>query len=262
MVSPVIGSDYIGELGRLLRVRWNSELSVSGDSSSIHVDESPERRWVFASPSSGRREWSASFVGRNQDLNNILALARSTPPAGGFIYVPDVASFTNVLTPAQSMLSGFQTSSIADAEGNLSLYALVGSPASAVVADKVPVIPGAPVTVSVDVAGDAQVLVEFMGANGNRVYQKSGSTTGSLMQRVSVSLESVPVTARYVRVTVSGFLALTNPQVTWTAGPVPYAPGMGCGACVISDVQYSIRRQIRRDGDTRWDVQVSISEVG
>ena len=156
----------------------------------------------------------------------------------------------NLLTPREALLldrAGVSSASVQDAgpvrdsDGNWSPRSVTVTLASGWVAlmRGVPVIPGHSVTFSCDVQGGSlpgQVHLNFYDDAGGSLGFVTSSGPNAGMHRVSVT-GVVPAGAVSATVGVrSQTRVATRPQVTWTAGPVPFSAGHGCRSAVVDGV--------------------------
>ena len=191
------------------------------------------------------RSWSVDVRGALAgELSGLEAFTSGAWGAGPWHWVSVQAQQGNLLTPREAALLDFGSSGslsaagpILDADGEWaarSVSVSLGAGWVPVFAG-IPVIPGRAVTFSADVqgtSGDALAL-SFMDASGSAIRAAYGGEVWGGMARTSVT-ETAPPGAASVRVGVRpGVTRLARPQVTWTAGPVPYSAGHGCRAAVV-----------------------------
>ena len=197
------------------------------------------------------RSWSVDVSGASAgELSGLEAFAQGAWGHGPWHWVSVAAQVGNLLTPRESMLldrAGVSSASVQDAgpvrdsDGGWSPRSVTVSIASGWVAlvRGVPVIPGVPFTFSCDVQGSTlpgQVQVAFYDAAGTQVSAESASAPNAGMHRVSATA-TVPAGAVSATVGVrSQTRVATRPQVTWTAGPVPFSAGHGCRSAVVDGV--------------------------
>lgn len=239
--------EYLGSLGRLIPLRCASQERSQASSRYRESFTVEGRRRVQIVPDAPRT-WDVSW-----DLAyppELAALAGFTSGAWGhgpWHWVPITAQSGNLLTPREAQLvdrAGVSSASIQDAgpvrdsDGNWSPRSVTVSISSGWVAlaRDVPVIAGKPFTFSCDVQGGftpGEIHVAFYDAAGGAMSGGAASAPNAGMHRVSYS-GVVPAGAASARVGVrSGTKVATRPQATWTAGPVPFAPGAGCRSAVI-----------------------------
>lgn len=256
-------ASYIGTLANLMPVSWTESESVV-PAPQYSFQDAPGKRWAFTTrrPDGGfLREWEITFSGTNRDKTVLEWIYTGAFGSGPFVYVPEGATLTNILTPAQSKLSGVANGGGVTTTSGFCPMSIVGG-ASVTVADKIPVVPDKPVTVSVDASGTTKMTVTFKNASGGVVASRSVSSDGVLMQRVSVTIPSVPPAARYVSISASGYTALAQPQLTWTDKAVPFESGGGASSVVISDFTPDWVMYETATGESWRDMPVKITEVG
>ena len=230
---------YIGELGRMYKILWPTPVKVTNPTR-YDVQSAPARRWAFvSSPASARRrEWSLEVTGTNAETAELAQLVAGAFGDGPWVFISDEAAVTNVLTPAESMLSGVANAGAADGAGGAGARSRTGG-GPITIAEACPCIPGEPVTVTVDMAGAAGVLVvQPVNAAGQPVGPAvTARPSGELMERVSVTMPALPLGACAVKIQTRGSTTVTRPQVTWTAGPVPWDMGAGAASVIIEEAQ-------------------------
>lgn len=226
---------HIGTLAYLLPALPTREMQVSA-ADRFAFQEAAKKRWAFATSRGPRlRAWQIdSTVLTSEQAGALTELAEGAWGYGPFIFVPCPAHATNVLTPAQSLLEGVANGGPVALPGGATAPRSVVGGQTVTLADKVPVIPGKPVTVSLYMAGGS-ATVSFKNLAGSTVGSRPLTPTGNLMQRVTVTAPSVPATARYATITATGYTTLARPQLSWTSEPVPWAAGGGAAQVVIQN---------------------------
>lgn len=197
------------------------------------------------------RSWSVDVRGASAgEVSGLEAFAQGAWGAGPWHWVSVAAQSGNLLTPREAQLLDRASVSAAnvqdagpvrDASGGWSPRSVTVSIASGWVSlvRGVPVIPGAPFTFSCDVQGGmtpGALWVVFRDAAGGSVLVGSASAPNAGMHRVSYTA-TAPVGAVSADVGVrASTRRATRPQVTWTAGPVPFSAGHGCRSAVVDGV--------------------------
>lgn len=253
---------WIGPLGALKQVLWPVSLKETAPTRWA-IQTAASRRWAFMAHTGGRRSWAAEVKGTQEDTAYLSVLAQSSRTAP-LIFVSDEAAATNVLTPTQSLLEGVANGGpFSVHDGPSSLSSVTGG-GRAVVADTVPVVPGLPVTVSIYVQGSgASLSMQFYDSQGAAVGTQATKTSQSdAVQRLAVSISTVPLKAAFITVRVSGASQAALPAVSWTAGPVPWDVGMGCTSAVIGEVTTTYEGLHHADGSLWRSTSVTIEEVG
>lgn len=224
---------YIGSPARLFPVEWVTALRADTESR-YTVMEASSRRWAFVQTASGApapRSWDVLSTSDNESSAVLRGLAHGAYGAGPFVWMPESAYITNALTPRQSLLSGAAGGGVEAVDG-WSPTSILG-PASTTLVTGVPIVPGEPVTASVDVSGAATLQVVFRNATGGVVTVQSVASTGTLMQRLHRTTPAAPANARTVDLVVSGHIRVTRPQVTWTHHLMPWSFGEGARSVII-----------------------------
>ena len=220
------------------------------------------KRWAFDTARNGvtPRAWSVDLG--LLDASEMAVLDEFVQGAWGpgpFRWVSCAAHDSNVLTPAQSVLAGLDAGSGMDTAAGYAPRSMVG-PGTDVLAERVPVIPGEPVTVTVDTTGAATLTVVFRRGTGTVDSRQTVAATGVLAQRLTYTAPFVPALARTVDIEVSGHTRAARPQVTWTAEARPWAPGRGAESVVIQ--QGALDPVVINRQGGYWAGSVSLVEVG
>ena len=247
---------HIGTLAHLLPAIPTTDSSIAR-ADRFSFQEAPNKRWAFVTEKGARlRRWDiATDLISPEEAGALTELAEGAWGHGPFIFVPCPAHGSNVLTPAQSLLEGVANAGPVSLPGGGTAPRSVVGGATVTLADKVPVIPGKPVTVSLYMAGGS-ATVSFKTLTGSTVGSRPLTPTGDLIQRVTVTAPSVPATARYATITATGYTALARPQLSWTSAPVPWAAGGGAAQVVIQNGSLIPLRE-------NWSKSsISIVEVG
>lgn len=227
------------------------------------VQATASKRWAFDTSRRGGvrpREWSVDLG--LLDAREMAVLDEFVQGAWGpgpFRWVSCAAHDTNVLTPAQSVLAGLDAGTGMDTAAGYAPRSVIG-PGAAVLAERVPVIPGRAATVAVDVSGAATLRAVLRNGTGGVVSTLTATATGTPAQRLTLSIPAVPATARTVDVEVSGHIRAARPQVTWTADARPWAPGRGAESVVIQ--QGAIDPIVINPRGGYWAGSVNLVEVG
>ncbi|WP_270409477.1 hypothetical protein [Brachybacterium paraconglomeratum] len=179
--------------------------------------------------------------------------------AGPFRWVSCAAHDSNALTPGQSILASLDAGTGMDMASGWSPRSVLG-PSPVKLAERVPVIPGKPVTVAVETTGAATLTVTFRSAAGGVVAMPSRAASGTLAQQLVYSAPSVAPEARTVDVEVSGHVRAARPQVSWTREARPWVPGRGAEQVVIqSGVADPV---VINPAGGYWSGSLSLIEVG
>lgn len=237
--------EYLGNFGRLVGLRTSSSLQTAL-AARYSVETTVEgRRFAQVSPSSAR-SWDIQWRGaQGPDLAALSAFTSGAWGAGPWHWVPVQAQQGNLLTPREAGLLDYEAlqwwspgGPVRDAEGAWSARSISSSLTGAYgqLFNGLPVLAGGPVTWAADVQGDGRSALGlgFRDASGALIAGVYGDELAPAgMGRVSMTV-SVPDDAVSLHVGVRrGVTRVARPQVTWTAGPVPYSAGHGCRAAVV-----------------------------
>ncbi len=236
-------ADYLGELGQLVRLGCASRESVSAGSRYVEQVSVEGMRSVqrLAPPP---RTWAVTWdVARREEVAALADFVTGGWGPGPWHWVPLAAHRGNLLTPAQAGCRDRVNSAaftdggpMRTTDGGIAPTSVVSSLASGWTRmwQSIPALPGTPVTFSADVEGaGARIIIEARDSSGASLSTAGASSSASSVARVSVTL-TPPAAAASIAVGVQSTVSrLTRPQVTWTAGPVPFARGAGCRAAVI-----------------------------
>lgn len=197
------------------------------------------------------RSWDVSMpLSDGTEAGALSAFVSGAWGNGPWHWIPVQAQRGNLLTPREAQLldrasvSGLSIQDagpVRDATGAWSPRSVMVTLTSGWVAlaRDVPVHPDKPFTFSCDVEGAGvapHVHVAFYDGAGNFMSQSSRIGSGTAMQRVSMTVD-VPAGAVSAQVGVRNSVGrATRPQVTWTAGPVPWSAGHGCRSAIVDGV--------------------------
>lgn len=253
---------YLGTTARMVPVLPASSQSESAPERFV-VMATAARRWAFDTSRRGGirpREWGVDLSLLDaREMSLVDEFAQGAWGPGPFRWVSCAAHDTNVLTPGQSTLATLDAGSGMDTVDGYAPRSVLG-PSAVVLAELVPVIPGHPVTVTVDVSGTATLTVVFRNGTGGVVSTQTRTASGVLAQRLTYTAPVVAATVRTVDVQVSGHIRAARPQVTWTTDARPWAPGRGAEQVIIQSGSTD-PLVINRAGGY-WSGQVSLIEVG
>ncbi|MCM3510426.1 hypothetical protein M3668_06505 [Rothia sp. P100] len=255
---------WIGTPAKMHEFLWPVSLK-EGIPTRYSIQQAAAKSWAFVTspPATRNREWSVELDGTNADSAVIRSFLYGAYGPGPFHFISEAASLTNALTPAQSLLSGVSNGgAVATADGGHSPASLVGGGLT-VLADKVPVLPGAPVTVSVDASGATELIIQPRTVTGaNAGGAKSVRAAGDLMQRIHAFIPSMPATARTITISAQGFNQLACPQVVWAERPSPWDVGGGADSVILLDGSSSFHNFELYSRDFWREMTLTIKEVG
>ena len=266
---------YLGSLGRLVEIPFTTSESVAVQERYVGKTTVEGRRRVQARPASPR-SWDVSMpLAKGVEASALAAFVSGAWGAGPFHWVSVQAQRGNLLTPREAMLvdhvpSSFWTTggSVVAVDGTLAPRSVIFSVESSwrsLFVD-IPCIPGTPVTWSADISGDgsanpalASVFADANGAQiGSGVTEYAPDVDG--LQRVSQTRIPPEGAASFRAGIFHTTKRITRPQVTWTDGPVPFAPGHGCRAAVLDGVSEDLL--VANSFGTWSSASFTVMEVG
>lgn len=234
-------TSYIGLPGALVPLVCPTTESTSRDRSATEMVPFSGRRVVQLGPRT-RRSWSVDYgVEHPRDYAVLDAFTTWATP---LVWVGALAQATNLLTPEQAVLDHVGTALVRGALdlGDLWVAQWATGHASSTVtvtgAHPVPVRAGVPLTISAyvqraDPAVPVQMVFQFLDATGAVVFATTrNGPAGTGMQRAVWPL-TPPVGSASLTVVIRYAAVLAAPQVTWTPGAVPWAPGRGVHRVVV-----------------------------
>lgn len=253
---------YLGTTARMVPVAPASAQSEARPDRFV-VQQTASRRWAFDTARRGGvqgREWAVDLgLLDTVEMSAVDEFVQGAWGPGPFRWVSCAAHDSNALTPGQSILASLDAGTGMDTVSGWSPRSVLG-PARGVLAERVPVIPGRPVTVAVEATGAAVLTAVLRNAAGGVVSTLVAEASGTLAQRLTVSAASVVSTARTVDVEVSGHIRAARPQVTWTRDARPWAPGRGAEQVIIqSGVSDPV---VINPAGGYWSGSLSLIEVG
>ena len=236
---------FIGSLGRLVEVPFTASESVSRADRYVESVTVEGVRRVQVRPAAPR-SWSVDVNGATAgELSALSAFTSGAWGPGPWHWVSVQARQGNLLTPREAGLLDYEAlqwwspgGPVRDAEGAWSARSISSSLTGAYgqLFNGIPVVAGGPVTWAADVQGDGRSALGlgFRDASGALIAGVySDAVAPEVMGRVSMTV-TVPDEAVSLHVGVRrGVTRVARPQVTWTAGPVPYSAGHGCRAAVV-----------------------------
>ena len=253
---------YLGTTARMVPVAAASAQSEARPERFV-VQQAASRRWAFDTARRGgvqSREWAVDLgLLDAAEMSAMDEFVQGAWGPGPFRWVSCAAHDSNVLTPGQSILASLDAGAGMDTATGWAPRSVLG-PSPVKLAERVPVIPGKPVTVAVDTTGAATLTVTFRSAAGAIDATRMVSASGTLAQRLVYSAPSVMWSSRSVDVEVSGHVRAARPQVSWTSEARPWVPGRGAEAVVIqSGVSDPV---VINPAGGYWSGSLSLIEVG
>ena len=133
-------------------------------------------------------------------------------------------------------------------------------PAGPAASPVVPVLERSPVTASAYVPAGATVELRWVDATGGETSAGVSAAAPVDGARVAVSVEAAPGGA--CRLVVDGAAWYARPQVTWTAGPVPYVTGKGAPSVLFGPVAEDVLLAAADGSRNLSAYSYTITEVG
>lgn len=248
---------WIGTLGNLAEFKCPSRLSVS---------QARERTWFTGLDSTDTVIQAAGFAQRTWAVD----LSTATPGdlavfdmiqaqafgLGPFKYVDPWSANTNLLTPAvagmtaEAIGTGSPRSNLTQAVMTIPgagrvPAGIVAAPSSGFWGYHTPVNQQKPVTLSLMVQGQATVNLLVMRQDWTHRHVETTTVNAATPQRVSLTFNRpyLPDAEMCgIQITTTSSATIAQPQITWTDGPVPWAPGAGVSGVVIDSYDKSIVR--------------------
>ena len=271
---------YLGALGRLVEL-WSTPAAQVSLAERYTFTTTLEGRVKAQSVPSARRSWSLNAEGASpREQAALQEFATGVWGRGPFVFVSADAPVVNLLTPEESSLdplvlaAGPSGGGVLDSPPMLTPDGWAGRSllkrdgAFARIAERVPVIPGRPVTGSAyvrsSVGSAAFVRLQFVRADGSEISQHNSVTAVAFAERRSVTA-TAPHDAAWVNLWVTGNVSqVARPAVTWTAQPFEYGDGQGCKKAVVHGASRDLRVASQWQAHTgRWsDLSFTVQEVG
>lgn len=229
-----------------------------------------------------RREWQVgietSTPAEVAALQGLSGFMFGPPP---WVWIDPWAQVTNLLTPEQSMPGvsnpGTWFGDVV-AGGAVTIpglgritESLVGAgpvtfPYYGGAHDRIPVVPGQPLTVAVygSGTGTGTVTVGLFDANGAGIntYSTNYSIDGT-MRRYKHTMASVPNGAATAYIRATGFATVALPSATWTKDLADWSPGNGCRSAIVEGLSESVQLAVREvAGLRRSGLSFTVKEVG
>ena len=272
----VVVSSYLGQLGRLVKVKCPSNQSTERSERYTFSRTLEGRVKAQLSPLS-RRSWTVDVsTATPSDMGALMAFVLGEWGDGPFVWVAEGAAVTNMLTPEVGACGpAAVVSSTVSMAGPLqlpdgswagrSLSNPAPSPTLRFGPDTTPVIPGGKVTASAFVVGaGSKVGVQFRNASGAVLSQFTSAQTGVAggTTRLAVTA-TAPATAASCTVYATGTTLAARPALTWTEQVMEWGEGQGCTKAVITAPSQRLVLALADPLYGRYsDVSFTIQEVG
>jgi hypothetical protein len=276
---------WVGPLGSLLPVEFTTGLERSAERPSSTRTTLGGRRKAQIGPRLHREIKVGHDLVNPEGIANLAAIVAGEFGPGPFCWVDEWAQVTNLLTPQASMLETgtWATSSSAQVAvggsvllpggGRAGRSLVVNGSTDAVyfpyrdgVIDRIPVIPGRPVTASVYALGAVvNVRLTFVDAAGTGIYSASAVTNpglaGPTLMRCS-AFGVAPADAVSCYAAVTGATRIARPAVTWTPEVTPWHVGRGIPRAIVTALDESARLAGAASGRQWASADYAITEVG
>ncbi|GAA1110472.1 hypothetical protein HNR24_000378 [Nesterenkonia jeotgali] len=266
---------YLGPAGGLVPFRCPSAVSITTERAQSFKTTLGGRVKVQRGPVT-RRQWQVELGSATpQELANLQALVEAgTPP---WVWVEPYAQVTNLFTPEQSTLAPGTWSGNGATEGGAVAVADAMAPRSIMhpsggaitlglrfgSADRPPVRPGVPLSVSAAVRGSGVLTAHWHNWQGSAIGSATKSFSYSEMGRALLENINPPAAAQSVRVVVTGAQQVAMPCLTWTPDAPPWSMGRGCTRAVEDGLSEAVQAAVRdAPSMRRSSLSFTVREVG
>lgn len=214
------------------------------------------------------------------DLANIVAFAEGEWGPGPFVFLSEWAQVTNLLTPRASLLDmvnmgvGWSNGGPVVLEGGdvagRHLFRNGGSsslilPRAGAAEERVPVLPGVPVTASIYGTGLLTLALRWLTAAGALIAEQTPVTAshGQIARRLHTT-GTPPAGAAFAQLRVQTELnkLVARPAVTWTPDLMPYYPGSGASSVRVTGLSQEVSAAWISRGGQRAGLSFTVEEVG
>lgn len=263
---------YLGPSGGLVPFKCPSSVEISGERPASYRVTLGGRVKGFRGAKS-RRAWSAGIgTATPSEISALQALIEyGTPP---WVWVEPYAMVTNLLHPEQSVLlpgtwigsatvggagvtaDGTRFGRSLIASGNVDLHCRASG------YDRLPVVPGVPVSASVYGSGTGYVRLVWLNSAGGFISNSDGaSSTGTLTRRtIGATPPANAVSAQLVSV---GLTQITLPAYTFTKTPAVWSIGRGCNRVSVDGLSEAVQMAVADDPSMRRSsISFTVREVG
>lgn len=266
-------SSFFGSLGRLVELKCPSQQGVSSDEK-VSFSTTVEGRRKGQVLRVGRRTWTLRTSDATTPLQvaAIMQFLQGAWGKGPFVFVPDDAPFTNLLSPDVASCSpdaGWRVSNSADGPmltgDGWAARSIKNDLLSEVLwfgEEYTPVLPGRLVTASAYLVGaGAAVRVYWYDATGAQLSFSTSTVKATASTVVRSHLTVMPPAgAVSCRVRAVDAVQGAWPAVTWTDALQPYSDGQGCPKAVL----HGASRELILTGPGRnySNLSFMVTEVG
>lgn len=270
-------SAWVGPLGALVEfAEYKGSLSVGPASRSSFKRTLGGTVFEQRGPR-GRRVWDVSTSADPAQAASFSALVDGAYGPPPWVWVDPLAAVTNLFSPEQALLSqgtystgtgitqggaGFTADGIRYGRSVNALGANVSLHYRDLVVDRLPVLPGVPVTGSVYASGPAYVRMSWLSEFGSVISSVSGQAGDGVMTRRTLTA-TPPAGAASVQVIVMNPTALALPSLTWTPFANPWAAGKGCTRATIDGLSEDVEVVDSGRANNQWSsFSFTVQELG
>ena len=272
---------YLGSLGSLVRVECPADQSKDTERPTRYVSTLGGSMFAQVGPRT-KRSWDVRLprISTPAEVATWQAFVEGEYGDGPWWFVPEMAATTNLVSPRGSVLdhggsvhggtspnggpmvlpdgSRAGRSWLVEPDVTLILPWVGGS-------ERVPVLPGVPVTASLWVAGSTtpQMRVAVYDGNGSFTRYVYGTTsTGAVAERFSVTFTPNAGESSCVifLAGASSAYRVARPAVTWTDSVRPWAVGAGAPAVHVAGFSEDVTLAV--DGREMVSASLKVQEVG
>lgn len=267
-------SSYLGSLGRLVPLRCASSQSTAH--AEAYAFESTLEGKVKGQMIPGRgRTWSLSTsdATRFEDQATLADFLSGAWGRGPFVFVSEDAAVSNLLTPRSSLSDPAVLDASAVASGPAVIDGVWvprtvrrgNDPDIRLTTERIPVIPGLPVTASAYALGtEARLRISFYNQAGERIALTTSPFTEAPADWTRLQASRVaPEGAVDCQIFGVAGTEFARPAVTWTADLLPWAPGEGCLKAVVHGASRNLIMASQRPLGGRYaSLSYTVTEVG
>lgn len=277
-------SVYLGQLGRMAELKCPASQQVQAEDLISFGTTLGGRRKAQVVPGSPSRMWSAqlSDASTPDQVGAVMSFINGEWGNGPFIWVSADAPVTNMLSPRVSacdpaekwgvvgmgaplLVGGAWAGRSYVANGSPNIFFGTQAPGASAPGERVPVIPGQPVTGSVHLVGaGAYCRVAFYTAADVLISQFNSTVLGNAGTATRSWVTALaPANAVSCRVLAIGATQAARPALTWSDTLLPWADGQGCPKAVIHGASRDLVMASRDPRGGRYaNLSFTITEVG
>lgn len=261
---------HMGPLGALHAIKCPASMTTdTSETVSTRTTLEGATRVQLVNHRAKARTWALDITAATPDT--IVALGDLAWSPGPYVFVPADAPAVNMLSPATAipdatMWGGAVAGGSVRTGGALSMHSLANATPTQPIfcAEKVPVLPGEPVTFAADVLGSgALVRVTVRSATGDVLVSAASRMVGSTAQytRAWATIAAVPAGGAWADIQAENTQGLARPAVTWATTPGVRAEGRGCPAAVLVSDSRDTQWAATSPGGARERRTITVQEV-